>query len=438
MHWLHPQAGAVNEKPQKASIFSRLKKPVGQKQAAALEESLVKANKAAMAAGSTLNVWGYLTAFDKRSLGKVSSFAKVYSLAEMFSGIPDMPTCAILIAKIPGDDDQYAMCAAINGHPAPGEFETVVPGDKVASTLEDWDEQLRYVTKSPVLYGTWARCTHNMTIERIAASAIACRPMRTVGTDTMQFVRVLVILGLAGAAYYSYDEYKKAEAKKRAAAMAIQMAPENVYRKALGEQWPTQQWADLTRVRALQRRVGQLPQDVGGFRMSTDVECDVIQGICTFSYRKMDQRATFTTFRDAVKGRFAAKTYGQDGMTVQAELTVPDLPVSKVPDQASLAEESTMPFLFWPTVQEQLPTLVHGAMAGDYKTFPASLGINEAAVPVIIRSVGVTITYPLWAEDEMPPAAGVFKSAINWKKMTVTTKSEVTLTGEMYASKKNS
>lgn len=439
LHWLHPHAAVVSEKPQRESFLSRLGKPVGKKSNTGDEATLVKANKAAMAAGSTLNVWGYLTTMDKRTLGKIPRFAKIYSLAEMFSGLPDMPTCAILIAKIPGEEDQFAMCTAINGHPAPGEFDTVVPLAKIETTLLNWEDQLQSaVNKSPVLYGTWARCSQQITIERIAATSVGCRPMRSVGTDTAQAVRVVAILGLAGAAYYSYDEYQKSEAKKRAAQIAIQMAPENVYRKALGEQWAAQQWGSLERVRGLQRQVGRLPQEVEGFRINTSVECDVIQGICAFSYRKIDgRRSTFTQFRDGVRNRFVAKNYGQDGLTVQAELVAKDLPASPAPDVAVLAEESSTPFLFWPTVQEQLPTLVRGAMSSDFKTFPPALGINEAAVPQIVRSVGITISYPLWAEDEMPPAAGVFRSAINWKHMTVSTESEVTLTGELYASKKN-
>jgi hypothetical protein len=119
-------------------------------------------------------------------------------------------------------------------------------------------------------------------------------------------------------------------------------------------------------------------------------------------------------------------------------MTVKNLPTSTPPNIDVLADEAQSPLLFWPLIQRLVPTQkVSGGLQADYKVFPQGLGINEAAVPTLIRSVGVTVTYPLWDLAQIPSAKGVFANAINWKTLTAGN-GAVTLAGEMYAKKTNS
>lgn len=439
LNWLHPE---VKQAPTtKKSLFSKFAKPeaVQRKNSASVEKTLIKQSRAVMAAGSIMSVWGFLTASDKRGMGKLSGFAKAYSLAEMFSSLPELPVCAIFIAKVPNAEDLYVMCTAINGHPAPGAFDIVVTPDKIERTLQDWEEQLRSVSgRSPVLYGTWSKVANQLTVERVAQLAVACRPIRTVGADTRQFVAIFAVLGLGLSGYWFYEDYQKEQARKRAIAMQQQRLPAAVYAQALGEQWPTHPWGSLARVRSMLDKIGAVPQKVGGFKISTDVQCDVLASTCKFAYRK-EGDATFLSFKEAIGGRFVPTSFGQDGMTVEVLMTMTGLPESKPPNHIDLGFEETMPLHFWPVIQKLPATLVQGAMMGDYKLFPAGLAISEAAVPDVVRTVGVVVTFPLWARAEMPPSAGVFQNAINWKALTVgSANASVKLTGELYARKKNS
>lgn len=437
MHWLDPES--VKSKDQKGSSFlGKLAKPKSRAPGPITERALVAATKATVAAGSTRNAWGYLNASEKKSLSKKPRFAKAYSIAEVFSGQPDLAACSILIVQIPGEQE-YVLCTSINGHPAPGEFDVVVPAAMVAKTLASWNDQLRMViTGAPALYGTWQGVTHNLTLEKLALTAAAVRPVRAVGTDMSQVAALAVVVGGSAAAYFAWQDHQRAEAVKNAQVLAQQQAPAAVYKKALEAQWPTQPWGSLERARSLQQHVRKVREYVGGFKISTPVACDVLSGICKFSYKKDGgSPATFLDFRADIRGQFIPTSFGQDGATVEVSMTVEGLPAAVVPPLDGLANETESPLLFWPLIQKLLPTQkVAGALTGDYKTFPQGLSISDAAVPTLVRSVGVTVTYPLWDLVQIPSATGVFANAINWKTLTVGS-GAVTLAGEMYAKKTN-
>lgn len=437
MHWIDPESVKPNAQPG-SSFLPKFSKPKNTAAAAITESALVATKKATFAAGSTRNAWGYLTAFEKRTMRKVPRFAKVYSLAEMFSAVPDLAVCSILIAQIPGTDE-FAMCTSINGHPAPGDFDAIVPASQVEQTLRGWDSQLRAVTTSaPALYGTWAGVTHNLPLEKLTQTAAAVRPIRAVGMDTRQVAVLAVLVGGSVVAYMAWDDHKHAENIKNAQAKARQNNPAAVYKKALDEQWRAQPWGSLARVRALQRQVRNVREYVGGFKISTPVVCDVLTGVCKFSYKKDGESpATFVDFRDDIEGQFVPTSFGQDGATVEVSMTVKDLPTATAPPIDRLADEAQSPLLFWPLIQKLVPSQkVSGALQTNYTVFPSSLGINESAVPVVVRSVGVTVTYPLWDLVLIPSAGGVFANAINWKTLTAGA-GAVTLAGELYAKKTN-
>lgn len=437
MHWLYPESEKHGAKTN-TSLLSRLVKP-NKGKGAVTESTLIASKKATHAAGSTHNAWGYLTASEKRALSKVPRFAKVYSLAELFSAQPNLPVCAILIAQIPGETD-FAMCTSINGHPAPGDFDVVVPASAVESTLQHWEKQLRLLgaTGEPALYGTWGAVAHKLTLEQLALNAAAVPAVRAVGIDVRQLAIVVVVAGACVGSYMAWEDYKLAQSVKNAQALAQQQAPSVVYQKALDSQWATQPWGSLSRARAMQHRVRQLREYVGGFRISTPVTCDIVSGICTFSYKKEnDTSATFNDFIADVRGQFEVTSFGQDGQTVEARMVLQDLPTVAVPGLSGLANEEQSPLLFWPLIQKLVPTQkVSGSLDKSYKVFPQNLGINEAAVPMVVRSVGVTVTYPLWDLVVIPAAGGVFTDAINWKTLTAAG-GAVTLAGEMYAKKSN-
>lgn len=437
MHWLYPESERQTAK-KSTSFMSKFSRPTNGNGAVS-ESELIAAKKARHAAGSTRNAWGYLTAMEKRALGKVPRFAKVYSLAELFSAQQNLPVCAILIAKIPGET-AYAMCTSINGHPAPGDFDVVVPADAVDSTLKNWENQLRLLgaTGAPALYGTWAGVSHNLTLEKLALNVAAVPTVRAVGTDVRQLAIVVVVAGASVLGYMAWEDYQLAESAKNAQVLAQQQAPSVVYQKALEAQWSAQPWGSLDRARAVQQRVRQVREYVGGFKISTPVTCDIVSGTCTFSYKKSgDSAATFNEFIADVRSQFVVTSFGQDGATVEVSMTLHDLPDATVPRIDGLANETESPLLFWPLIQKLVPTQkVSGTLTKEYKAFPANLGINEAAVPMIVRSTGVTVTYPLWDLVEIPAAGGVFANAINWKTLTVGS-GAVTLAGEMYAKKTN-
>ena len=438
MHWLDPES--VKPGPQQGPAFlSKFIKPKGAAGAPITERGLVAAKKASFAAGSTRNAWGYLSAFEKRAMSKVSRFEKAYSLAEMFSAVPGLAVCSILIAQIPGED-QYAMCTSINGHPAPGDFDVVVHASEVEKTLLSWNKQLSAVTTSaPATYGTWTGVTNNLTLDKLTSTAAAVQPVRSAGVDVRQVVVLAVVVGASVAAYMVWEDHKREQSIKEAQARARQLAPAVVYQKALNEQWAAQPWGNLARVRTLQQRVRKVREYVGGFKISTPVTCQILTGVCTFSYKKEgDSAATFQDFIDDIHGEFVPTSFGQDGKTVEVSMTVKNLPASAPPNIDVLADEAQSPLLFWPLIQRLVPTQkVSGGLQADYKVFPQGLGINEAAVPTLIRSVGVTVTYPLWDLAQIPSAKGVFANAINWKTLTAGN-GAVTLAGEMYAKKTNS
>lgn len=437
MHWLYPESERQTAK-KGTSFLSKFSKPATGNGAVS-EAALVAAKKATHAAGSTRNAWGYLTASKKRALSKVPRFAKVYSLAELFSAQPNLPVCAILIAQIPGETD-FAMCTSINGHPAPGDFDVVVPASAVESTLRHWEKQLRLLgtTGEPALYGTWGAVAHSLTLEKLAQNAAAVPAVRAVGTDVRQLATVVVLAGASFLGYMAYEDYQLAQSAKNAQLLAQQQAPSVVYQKALDAQWSTQPWGSLGRARAVQQRVRQVREYVGGFKISTPVTCDIVSGTCTFSYKKDgDSSATFNDFIGDVHGQFVVTSFGQDGATVEVSMTLQDLPTAPVPSIDGLADEAQSPLLFWPLIQKLVPTQkVSGTLTKEYNVFPQNLGINEAAVPMIVRSTGVTVTYPLWDLVEIPAAGGVFANAINWKTLTAGG-GAVTLAGEMYAKKTN-
>lgn len=437
MHWLDPESVKPNaqQRPAFLSKFIKAKSKAGGQ---ITESALVAAKKASFAAGATRNAWGYLNAFEKRAMRTVSRFEKAYSLAEMFSAVPGLAVCSILIAQIPGVDE-YAMCTSINGHPAPGDFDVVVPTSEVENTLARWDSQLSAVTTSePALYGTWPGVTNNLTLEKLTSTAAAVRPVRSVGMDARQVAVLAVVAGSSVVGYMVWQDHKREQSIKEAQARARQQAPAVVYQKALNEQWPTQPWGNLARVRALQQHVRKVREYVGGFKISTPVTCQILTGVCTFSYKKDgDSAATFQDFIDDIEGQFVPTSFGQDGKTVEVSMTVKNLPASAPPRIDLLADESQSPLLFWPLIQRLVPTQkVSGNQQVDYKVFPQGLGINEAAVPTLIRSSGVTVTYPLWDLVQIPSAKGVFANAINWKTLTAGN-GAVTLAGEMYAKKSN-
>jgi len=437
MHWLYPESEKQSAK-KNTSFLSKFTKPA-KGNGAVSESALISAKKATHAAGSTRNAWGYLTASEKRALSKAPRFAKVYSLAELFSAQPNLPVCAILIAQIPGETE-FAMCTAINGHPAPGDFDVVVPAAAVESTLQHWEKQLRLLgtTGEPALYGTWGAVSHSLTLEKLALNAAAVSAVRAVGTDKRQLATVGVVVGACVLGYTYWEDYERAQSAKNAQALAQQQAPSVVYQKALDSQWSTQPWGSLGRARAVQQRVRQVREYVGGFKISTPVTCDVVAGTCTFSYKKeADSAATFNDFIADVRKQFEVTSFGQDGQTVEVSMTLQELPAVAVPSLDGLADETQSPLLFWPLIQKLVPTQkVSGTLTKEYKVFPQNLGINEAAVPMIVRSVGVTVTYPLWDLVEVPAAGGVFANAINWKTLTAGS-GAVTLAGEMYAKKTN-
>jgi len=437
MHWLYPESEKQSAK-KNTSFLSKFTKPA-KGNGAVSESALISAKKATHAAGSTRNAWGYLTASEKRALSKAPRFAKVYSLAELFSAQPNLPVCAILIAQIPGETD-FAMCTSINGHSAPGDFDVVVPAAAVESTLQHWEKQLRLLgtTGEPALYGTWGAVSHSLTLEKLALNAAAVPAVRAVGTDVRQLATVGVVAGACVLGYIAWEDHERAQSAKNAQALAQQQAPSVVYQKALDSQWSTQPWGSLGRARAVQQRVRQVREYVGGFKISTPVTCDVVAGICTFSYKKeADSAATFNDFIADVRKQFQITSFGQDGQTVEVSMTLQELPAAAVPSLDGLADETQSPLLFWPLIQKLVPTQkVSGTLTKEYKVFPQNLGINEAAVPMIVRSVGVTVTYPLWDLVEVPAAGGVFANAINWKTLTAGS-GAVTLAGEMYAKKTN-
>lgn len=437
MHWLDPESVKSNTQ-QGPAFLSRFIKPKSAAGAQITERELVAAQRASYAAGTTRNAWGYLSAFEKRAMSKVSRFDKVYSLAEMFSAVPGLAVCSILIAQIPGEDE-YVMCTSINAHPAPGDFDVVVPASEVANTLLRWDSQLRAVTTSaPAMYGTWPGVTNSLSLDKLTSIAAAVRPVRSVGMDVRQVAVLAVVVGGSVAAYMAWEDHKREQSIKEAQVRARQQAPAAVYQKALDEQWPTQPWGNLARVRALQQHVRKVREYVGGFKISSAVTCQILTGVCTFSYKKDgDSAATFQDFIDDIEGQFVPTSFGQDGKTVEVSMTVKNLPASAAPRMDVLADESQSPLLFWPLLQKLVPTQkVSGSQQVDYKVFPQGLGINEAAVPTLIRSAGVTVTYPLWDLVQIPSAKGVFANAINWKTLTAGN-GAVTLAGEMYAKKAN-
>jgi hypothetical protein len=436
MHWLDPDSVKPNTKTGPTFLSKFIEPKAGA--AAVSERTLVAVKKATFAAGTTRNAWGFLTASEKGAMRKVPRLGKVYSLAEMFSAVPELAVCSILIAQIPGREE-FVMCTSINGHPAPGNFDVVVPAEQVEKMLLSWDSQLRAVTTSaPALYGTWAGVAHNMTLEKLTATAAAVRPVRSVGTDMRQVTALAAVAGGTVAAYMAWEDHQRAEAIKLAQARAQQQVPAVVYQKALDAQWPSQPWSSLTRVRALQQHVRSVREYVGGFKISTPVACEVLTGVCKFSYKKDGESpATFLDFRADIRGQFVPTSFGQDGATVEVSMTIEGLPAATAPALDGLANEAESPLLFWPLIQKLVPTQkVSGTLTGDYKAFPQGLGINEAAVPVLVRSVGVTVTYPLWDLVQIPSASGVYANAINWKTLTAGA-GAVTLAGEMYAKKTN-
>lgn len=437
MRWIHPGGGAVL--PGKAGRASKASsRASGQRAAAAArEKQLAKEHRAVYAAGSALGTWGYLSAFDVKQLGSLSMMAKLYSVAEMFSLVPDLPVTAILVTGIPGTDD-FVMCTAVKGHPAPGDFDVVVNRREVVPTLQRWFDQLKSASGSEgVVYGTWESARHRISLEELVAASPAATPLRKIGAEQGAVRNLMVVAAIGAAGYLGYDEWERYQAVQ-AAQSAPRANPEQIYQKALQEQWPAQSWSGVARVRAMLERVSAIPRDVGGFRLSTDVTCDLAEAKCVFQYKRIDGvDGTFDTFRKAAHGAFVPVSFGQDGSTVEVMLLA-DLPTTKVPDIAGLGKEEESPFLYWPTIQEQLPSLVKGTMQSDFKTFPQAVPISEASVPTIVRSVGVTLAFPLWAANEMPPRTGVFENSINWKRVTVNPVStEVNLTGEMYATKVN-
>lgn len=436
MHWLDPESVKASPKTGQAFLSNFIKPKANP--VAITERALVASKKATFAAGSTRNAWGYLTASEKGAMRKLPRFGKVYSLAEMFSAMPDLAVCSILIAQIPGEQD-FVMCTSINGHPAPGHFDIVVPANQVEHTLSKWNAELRAVTTSaPALYGTWAGAGHNLTLDKLTLTAAAIRPVRAVGTDMRQVAALVGVAGGSVVAYMAWEDHQRAQAIKNAQVIAQQQAPAIVYQKALDAQWPTQPWGSLTRVRALQQHVRQVREYVGGFKVSTPVICEVLTGVCRFSYKKDgNSPATFLDFQSDIRGQFVPTSFGQDGATVEVSMAVEGLPAATAPALDGLANETESPLLFWPLIQRLVPTQkVSATLTGDYKAFPQGLAINEAAVPVLVRSVGVSVTYPLWDLVQIPSAPGVFANAINWKTLTAGA-GVVTLAGEMYAKKAN-
>ncbi|MBY0239121.1 MAG: hypothetical protein K2X55_07390 [Burkholderiaceae bacterium] len=437
MHWLDPESVKSNIQ-QVPAFLSKFVKPKNSAAGPITERALVAAKKASFAAGATRNAWGYLTAFENRAMRKVSRFDKVYSLAEMFSAVPDLAVCSILIAQIPGEEE-YAMCTSINGHPAPGDFDVVVPKSEVEKTLLSWDSQLRAVTTSdPALYGTWTGVTHSLTLEKLTLTAAAVRPVRSVATDKRQIAVLGLVVGGTVVGYLAWQDHKQEQSIIEKQIRDRQQDAASVYQRALDAQWPAQPWGSMARVRALQQHVRTVREYVGGFKISSSVTCEVLTGACKFSYKKDgDSAATFQDFIDDIEGQFVPTSFGQDGKTVEVSMTVKGLPASSPPRMDLLVDESQSPLLFWPLIQKLVPTQkVSGGLQTDYKVFPQGLSINEAAVPILIRSVGVTVTYPLWDLVQIPSAKGVFANAISWRTLTVGN-GVVTLAGDMYAKKAN-
>jgi hypothetical protein len=442
--WTHPgtalqtilQAQKVAGKPQKKA---QLPSDTSRGYAAAVEKLLIKGFGAAFIAGTASDsVIGFLTKREAKSLGQVPPFSKIYSLAEVFCGVPNLPRCAILAVPVEIPADHYAMCVVIDGRPAPDTtYDTVVPQSAVSDLIETWKFALSQVLGvEPTVYGQMPGA-RDMSMPKLLADSFGYSPMRRTATDMSVLAPIIAVLVVAIGAGAGWQYYKKEKARKAAIARQQKLDPIRLYAQALDAQWPALRWGSATRVRSILSQVSRLPLDVGGFSLSDSVTCDVPTGACQLTYKRKD--GTYVLFKNASKGLFENVTYGQAGDTVQAAITIKNAAEASPPPLTGLPPESSISYAFWPEVQQYSPGQVSGTLSPTFVLYPTMSGISETSLPKVIRSTEVSMTVPFWAFQEMPPESAIFSSAVSWTTITIPFSakgtSTITMKGNLYATK---
>lgn len=404
----------------------------------ASEEAFVKRNRAVMlACGQSTHLRGFLTKEGLKDVGKTPMFAKLYSVAEVFSGVPSLPKCAVLVAPLLDNPDYFVLSVAIGGEPAPDpRFDTVVRREEVAATLESWKFELTdSLSLMPVLYGVWSEA-RELTLSEMLETSVHNRPMRRIGADLRVVAPVMIAVIALGGAFYANKVYQQQKAAKIARANALKNDPVRKYTAALVTEWPTIVWNSTPRVRELVQKAAALPLSVGGFSLDGDVACDIVAASCKLKYKR--NSGTFLTFESAAGSAIKVTEYGQDGKTITASI---DLAISAptgapTSDWSALPLEPRIPLEFWPPIHVLPQKLVAGTLSTDYKLFPAVPEATGIALPHSVRSVSVTFDYPVWAASTMPIDTDAYRKMVNWKTATINVATaHVTLKGEMYAQK---
>lgn len=411
-----------------------------------LERAIAKERKAVLVAGApTWAVKGFLTADDKKEIGK-TGFKKLYALAEILANVPSLPTsgCVIFVAPLPADRSRYVMCVVANGEPMPDpKYDTVIGEDEVSDTLYTWSLDLSNDQNQAVTtIGDWASAETQMTLEEAINQSVGYGPLRTVASDGKSLRLLIMAVIIGGAGFYGYGQYKHYMAKKAAAEAAKKANPVVVYRNALTAAWSQQVWSSRERALALVKQIGDYEPVAAGFRMKPDstIDCDVANGACKFTFAR--DGGTFAGFADeaAKSKRFTSISYGLNGETIEVTTQISGLPESKAPAIESLPAEDEIPVLFWTEIQLMPRDLVKGALGSGFKLYPAGVAVNEAALPLRVRTVDIKLDGPLWDADGLAPNTDLFTTGVNYKAVHVRLKAKgvsLLIEGELYVRKKS-
>jgi hypothetical protein len=439
-----------------------------------VEKTLAKQYKAAMIAGG-LPVLGFITDEDKKDLGKLPFMAKTYALAEVFANMQELPDCAIFVSPLPEDPNYFVLVVAVNGMPSPQghEHDRVVPADEVGEMVESWKYNLSNdLGKDAVVFGTHPNA-RSLTISEMLARAPGITPMRRVANDSKTLQVLIVAAVVVGGSYYGYQRYHAYQQKKAAEEQAKRLDPIKQYHDALAAQYPAIPWGSRTRTMALIKAALDQPLELGGFVFDKQLICQVPTGTCVGTYKRVNG-GTFTAFATEAQTykHFTSILYSKDGKTVDVTLQFDNLPaMGPPPDMALLPKEpptfgpdstTTGPmFDFWNAIQS-LPTRekLEAKLEPVGVVWPPIPGLNETAVPKLIKIKTFSLTGALWKYSEMPvyndPSRSpevsaryrdLFNTPVNYKKVTFSWPSTdsqasqgsamITLEGDLYVRKEN-
>ena len=241
-----------------------------------------------------------------------------------------------------------------------------------------------------------------------------------------------LVLALAAGGFFGYQHYKKKEAAKLAAAQVKQIDPNVLYERELKTAVTSVKLLTSQDFLALVAKVESFPLFVGGFRLGSEISCDLMTLACGASYARLES-ATYEQFRDDAKGRFDTVVYKESGDSVGVSMMLP-APSGAQFVVNDLPKSSDLTVSFFSPLQSVREQGVSATLA-PLTAFAVPAGVDVAQLKQVVERSAITLSGPMYAIREL----ALVSPSVSYKKMTVQVgddKAVLKLDGDLYAVRK--